>query len=80
MNNVIHCSKMPYNGTGIATVADLRASSLSAETKAQAEQRTLNYHLAPLLLAIPCYHTYLFYMNWFSILLIKPSLYSLRIR
>ena len=40
---------LAYNGPGIATVADLRASSLSAETKTQAEQRTQNYHLAPLL-------------------------------
>ena len=37
------------NGPGIATVADLRASSLSAETKAHAEQRPRNYHQAPLL-------------------------------
>jgi len=33
----------------IATVAEMRASSLSTDTKAQAEQRPQNYHLAPLL-------------------------------
>jgi len=45
---------MAYNVPGIATVADLRASQLSTATKAHAEQRTPNYHQAPLLLAIPC--------------------------
>jgi len=42
------------NVPGIATVADLRATNLSNAAKAHAEQRTLNYHQAPLLLAIPC--------------------------
>jgi hypothetical protein len=37
------------NGSGIATVADLRASSLSAVTKDQADQRSQNYHQDPLL-------------------------------
>jgi len=56
---------MAYNVPGIATarlpdgqVADLRACSLSTETKAHAEQRTQNYRQAPLLLAIPCYGLY----------------------
>jgi hypothetical protein len=43
-----------FDVPGIATVADLRASSLSTATKAHAEQRPPNYHQAPLLLAIPC--------------------------
>ncbi len=38
-----------HNGPGIATVADLRASSLTTVTKDQAEQRPQNYHQAPLL-------------------------------
>ena len=57
----MRCPKIATNGPGIATVADLRASSLSHATKAHAEQRTQNYHQAPLLLAIPCWRV-VFYL------------------
>ena len=58
------------NGPGIATVPELRASSLSAETKTQAEQQPQNYHQAPLLWL---YHVLRFYSIVNEIFLPNPN-------